>query len=281
MDNLGQVVADIKEKGYSRIPNFLTKSQALHIEKYMEGFNAINYNKENLLNRLCYKREESHNRQGDAYMVSLYQGELPSIQMKDAIMEEAMAFYNAVVGEMVGKVMKPSTRCMLNCQKYFDKSLPVWDHYDGEFFDFEHGSNKYEDKSLIINRGLLPRYVMVLVLYNENDKGTYIRPHDSEERIDIPNEAYDMIIFDNIAMRHGVPELEHPRMMIGFRNFDYYPYLFEAYPEAGNRWIELQDEVNPGWIGDIDEDTSIYVQKQFRKEWAEKAEKILEGDAAF
>ena len=166
--------------------------------------------------------------------------------------------------------------------KIIKKSKFVEDHYDGNLLDFEHGSDGYGDKSLIINKALLPRLVAVVVLRNENDYGTYVRPHDSLERIDIPNKSYDLIIFDNIKMRHGVPELEKPRMMIGFRNFDYCPYLFykEVADERG--WEKLSDELNPGYIMEISEQDSIGIQKDFLIVWKSRlAETQLAKDAAF
>lgn len=279
-----RMVNDIKENGYTRIPDFLSPEQARTIEEYMHKFNEENYSQENLLKRVCYKREESNGgRQGDAYMVSSETGVLNSIILEEDIMVRQMFdLYQNTIKELVGKDMNEESRCMLNCQQYFDKSFEVGDHYDGEFFDFEHGDDSYGEQTLIINEGLLPRFVMVLVLRNENEKGTYVRPHDSKDRIDIPNKSYDLIMFDNISMRHGVPMLEKPRMMIGFRNFDYYPYHFERNPEAGRDWIELYDEVNPGWIRSIDQEESIELQKDFLNEWENGlAKEQLKLEAAF
>lgn len=282
-----KMAEEIEEKGYSKFSNFIDEATRDQLVSYMKKFNEENYTEENLMNRVCYKREESQNRQGDAYMVSLYKSELPSIILEDNNLKELFIFYHEVMGQLTKRPMYSYTRAMLNCQQYFDESLPVFDHYDGEFFDFEHGyDKKHEEKVLMIKRGLLPRYVMVLVLYNENEgKGTYVRFHHSDERIELKNEACDIIIFDNIAMRHGVPEMKHPRMMIGFRNFDHYPYYFKKSKpentEDGETWLELPDEINPGWIKPISERESFDIQKEFKKEWEEKASEVLKTDAAF
>jgi hypothetical protein len=246
--DLESVSKEIKDKGFIRIENFLSQSDADDIIGTMEVFNTINYTQENLENRVCYKREESHNRQGDAFMVSKFdEGKLPSVPLYDSkILTELFDFQASLLSELVGIKTGDHTRSMMNCQRYFQKSLPVWDHYDGEFLDFTHEGE--EEKKLILHKAILPRYVMVFVLFNENNgKGTYVRNHDSKERIDILNKGLDLIVFDNIKMRHGVPELDEERMMIGFRNFDFNPYYFERDPEDKTGFTELHDEINPGW----------------------------------
>jgi hypothetical protein len=273
----------IKNQGYIRIPNYISSEESDELVELMGIFNDANYTQSNLYNRLCYKREESNNRQGDAYMVGVGDYPLQSIQLSNPLLIEMYSFYNSLCEELVGVPQLKGSRCMLNCQQYFNDSFEVIDHYDGEFFDFEHINNgKFGEYALKINKGLLPRYVMVVVLYNENTNGTYIRHHNSEERIDIPNEKYDLIIFDNIKMRHGVPKLEHPRMMIGFRNFDYYPYLFESNKTNEFDWIKLDDKLNSGYIRELTELESIKEQENFLKVWKlELYEEQLNKKVAF
>ena len=280
--DINEIVKTIREEGYIRIENFINAEVSKEIEDFMHSFNKENYSQENLLERICFKREEGKNRQGDAYMVSLEDNKLGTIMLDDGPVLTIFELYNSVLEKFVGKKMNINSRAMLNCQQYFESSLPVFEHYDGYFIDFEHGSDGYGDKSLIINKALLPRLVAVVVLRNENDYGTYVRPHDSLERIDIPNKSYDLIIFDNIRMRHGVPELEKPRMMIGFRNFDYCPYLFYKDVEDERGWEKLSDELNPGYIMEISEQDSIDIQKDFLRVWKSGlAETQLAKDAAF
>ena len=277
-----KLVQEIKEKGYTRVENFISPFVSEEIEKYIHSFNNKHYTEENLLNRICFKREEGKNRQGDAYMVSKYESTLGSIELDNEDVLNVFDLYNSVLEKYVGKYMNADTRAMLNSQIYYEKSYPVVDHYDGCILDFEHTDSLYGEKALIVNKALLPRLVAVLVLRNENENGTYIRKHDSKERIDIPNKSYDLIIFDNIIMRHGVPELEKPRMMIGFRNFDYHPYLFNRDVEDKENWEYLHDEVNPGYIKPINEEESLIIQKDFIKLWkTELAETQLKKDAAF
>jgi hypothetical protein len=83
-------------------------------------------------------------------------------------------------------------------------------------------------------------------------------------------------------MRHGVPELDEERMMIGFRNFDFNPYYFERDPEDKTGFTELHDEINPGWVRPISSDESIEIQKEFRLKWKSGLSKTqLKKPAAF
>lgn len=275
--NINQIVNDIKETGYSRVPDFITADISEQLEKELGLINNTEYTQENLLKRIAYKREEGNNRQGDAYMVSSEENPLGSILVKDQVLD-IFNVYNKILEVFTGKKMAKNSRAMMNCQQYFEKSSAVYDHYDGYYLDFEH-QGEGDDKALIINKALLPRLVAVIVLRNENDNGTYIRKQGAKDRIDIPNKAFDLIIFDNIKMRHGVPPLEKPRMMIGFRNFDHYPLMFQR--EVNDGWL-LQDEINPGYVREITDKESEMIQMEFLEEWnSGLAEEQLEKDAAF
>lgn len=282
------IIADLKQNGYVIFRNALDEREAQKIKK--DAIELRNFYSEELVQeRMFYRREESHNRQGDAIMVTDSAGSvLPNLNINIyPEIRKWLALYNDIIEAAIGReMMKPEfRRSMMNIQQYFEGSLPVWDHYDGEFLEYHHakdGSNG--EYNLIVDKALLPQYVMVVVLENENNgKGTYVRKHDSDERIDVELFAGDVLVFDNINMRHGVPELDKPRMMIGFRNFDFYPKYFEAQPEGGNNWIELPDNKNAGWIQDCSPEGSVMLQQNFIKEWKEKGyeENVRESLPAF
>ena len=276
--NVKEFANEVNSNGFGIIRNYVDETD---IDNAIDLCSMLTdmYSEQGLYDRLFYKREESHNRQGDAVMVSLKRSEeLPSIELKTDLLLD----YNDIIGELTGKKVNETSRSMMNIQQYFEESLPVWDHYDGMFFDFHHGeTDKYGENPLIVDNGLLPRYVMVVVLTNENDgKGTYVRKHDSDERIDVELHPGDMIVFDNINMRHGVPALEHPRMMLGFRNFDHEPYHFVTKETDG--YEPLHDEINPGYIRAINEEQSVKLQVDELKQWKNgKAEEQLKKPAAF
>jgi len=266
------IIENLKVNGFHIFKNVVSQEEIKNIKEstfeLLEG-----YSEENVKDRLFYRREQSHNRQGDALMVCDTPTDLPSIDISgNEYIRKYFNLYNSIIESAIGKEMKPKfSRSMMNVQQYYEDSLAVFDHYDGEFIEYHHTSDSQNNEYVLnVDKALLPKYVMVVVLENENNgKGTYIRAHDSNERIDVELFPGDVLIFDNINMRHGVPALEKPRMMIGFRNFDFYPEYFEANPEGGNTWIELPDNKNPGWIMESTPEVSEKIQKDFIKFWKE------------
>ena len=125
---INDIVQEIKEKGYSRVENFISPEVSQKIEKFMHKFNEENYNQENLLKRICFKREEGKNRQGDAYMVSIEKNSLGSIQLDeddidDGVVGDIFKIYNSILEKFVGKKMDDNSRAMLNCQQYFAEEI--------------------------------------------------------------------------------------------------------------------------------------------------------------
>lgn len=258
----------VKRCGYLRIENFLSEEDIINVLEEIPKIN--NYYSENLVQeRIFMKREESGNRQGDAVMVTDNESELPYLKLKPEVgtIIQCLQTYNSFIGNLTKQELNENTRSMLNIQQYYENSLPVWSHFDGFFQKFEHGETDiYGETPMKIIEGLLPRYVMVLVLENENGGyGTYVTPHDSDERIGIENRPGDLILFDNIYVRHGVPSLEHPRKIIGFRNFDHLPFLFSKDEFKGSELLE--DNENPGYIREISSEESVKIQKGWNKEY--------------
>jgi hypothetical protein len=289
MKKRDSVIADLKQNGYVIFRHAIDEHEAQKIKK--DAIELRNFYSEELVQeRMFYRREESHNRQGDAIMVTDSTGaSLPNLNINIyPEISKWLAVYNDIIEAAIGReAMKPAyRRSMMNIQQYFENSFEVVDHYDGEFISYHHEKDSITDENvLMVDKALLPQYVMVLILENENanGKGTYVRKHDSDERIDVELFAGDVLIFDNINMRHGVPALDKPRMMIGFRNFDFYPMYFEAHPEGGHNWIELPDNKNAGWIQDCIPEDSVMLQQNFITEWKEKGyeENVRNSQPAF
>lgn len=275
----------MKSGRYYKIENFVSDEEIEQLKLERDQL-LSQYNLDGVKERLFYLREDSKNRQGDAVMVSNSDTDLPSLKISGKTLEY-FNLYNSIISNLTGKLTTKDTRCMYNSQQYFEESLPVWEHYDCEIFDYEHSAEdsaaKKDGYSLKILKGLIPRYVMVLVLDNQNQGvGTYIRYHSSDKRISLENNKGDLIIFDNLSVRHGVPELKNPRSMIGFRNFDHLPYYFESSPEGGNKWIELPDKNNPGWYMEYSNEEAKDEMKKFNKFWKETLfDKFKDKKAAF
>lgn len=282
--NLEEASKELKEKGLYKIPNFLSDKEIKEIEFDLESILKL-YNAFGVQDRLFYKRENTGNRQGDAVMVSFENSILPHLKLrKDTSLGKCLATYNNIVGKTLGKEIPNYSRSMLNVQQYFKNSLPVWTHYDAEFFKFRHEiSEKRNEKYCKIEKGLIPRYVAVFITKNENKgKGTYIVNHKTSERTDINAVKGDMFIFDNLKVRHGVPELAKPRSMFGFRNFDFFPYEFQENPKNKDDYEFLEDADNPGYTRPITPEEATKLILKFNKKWKnESYAEYMKKDAAF
>lgn len=269
--------------GYYKIENWLNESEINDLKSVVKEIQN-GYNLSHVRSRTYYKRELGKNRQGDACMYSLLKSTLPSLIPTNTATRKLLQLNNTILSTLTGVDVEQSSRTMFNAQQYFEESFEVADHYDGEFFDFIHDKNVMHDEVLLkVKRGLIPRYVVVVILENDNfGKGTYLREHNSKERIEVSGFPGDLIIFDNIRFRHGVPKLQSPRLMIGMRNFDHSPFYFESSPEGGNGWIELQDEYNPGWIREYSNKEAKEEMIKFNNLWMDRTfNDYVNKDAAF
>ena len=66
-----------------------------------------------------------------------------------------------------------------------------------------------------------------VVVENENE-GQGVELIDKEASITFRPRLFpgDLIVFDNIKLRHRVPQLDKPRISVGLRNFDHMPLHF-------------------------------------------------------
>jgi len=259
------------EQGYCFFQGLLTEDQIKQIEENRDEMLEY-YSDSFVQKRLFYKREDAGNKQGDAVMVAFENNGLPYLYPK-GIISDMLKLYNSLIGNFMGIEVPRTSRSMFNSQKYYEHSRPCGDHQDGEHLEYTHTEDSYGEYVCKMEKGLLPRYVMVFVLSNENEngKGTYIRHHNSEERIDLPANAGDCFIFDNLAVRHGVPELDKARSMVGFRNFDLNPVLFQTTkPEDESDWVKVEDKLNAGWEKEITSEEAKEIMLDFNKEWKNK-----------
>ncbi len=126
--NLEEMKQNIKDKLFYKVENFLTKEE---IEKIKEERDSIfdDYSENLVRERLFYKREDSHNRQGDALMVSLKQNQfLPNFvfnQHQDIIIRDLLSVYHSCLETLTNKKVEETSRSMLNSQQYFEGSQVV------------------------------------------------------------------------------------------------------------------------------------------------------------
>ena len=161
-------------------------------------------------------------------MVTTGETDLPSIRVDDyTCLASLLNDYQTLLSSLSGDRRERGawdTRCMLNMQQYFTGSKPIPWHFDGEYLDLNDTYNT--DDAIMINEMITAKYVAVYTLENENTHGANLLDIVTGNKIRMESEAGDFIMFDNTKFLHSVPELEKPRAMFGFRNFDYEPFLY-------------------------------------------------------
>ena len=220
--HLNTLQEDIHTKGWCCIPNLLSKEDLALYTTAEELARTVYYNENMLERRVSYISDESESRRSNAIMISERKNkELPSIHY-DEVFNRVIKPFNLILSLFSNEEINPSSRTMVNFQTYYSGSKPVRDHFDGEYLDYE----MKDSYTLLLKKAILPQFVAVLVLHNENTEdpnGIVLRALDGEThtpRLD----AGDFILFDNIMFRHSVPILNKRRKIIGFRNFDHNPY---------------------------------------------------------
>ncbi len=279
---------DINTKGWCCLPNLLSKEDLALYTTAEELARTVYYNENMLERRVSYISDESESRRSNAIMVSERKNkELPSIHY-DEVLGRVIEPFNLILSLFTNEEISPSSRTMINFQTYYSGSKPVRDHFDGEYLDYE----MKDAYTLLLKKAILPQFVAVLVLHNENTEdpnGIVLRSLDGEThapRLD----AGDFILFDNIMFRHSVPILNKPRKIIGFRNFDHNPFQFfgtelfkelNLHPIAADGWHPLKDNYNPGYIKSISSEEATKIMAKFNKEeWPSKWKKVKENNEA-
>jgi len=179
------------------------------------------YRVENIDRHAVYLSDNTPTRVSHAMMISTGPSPLPTVAL-DGLksVEHFLRFHDEVLGALLGAEVPAWSRSMLNWQTYLNGSKPVTEHFDGEYLDYR----KNEDGGFTLHEGLLPRLVLILTLSNENEgqqQGTVLRDTQTGREMSPPSRPGDVLVFDNVRMRHSVPTLERPRRMAGLRSFDF------------------------------------------------------------
>jgi hypothetical protein len=257
-------LGELKSKGYLRVPDYLDHNEISDMMNLMYCWRNDYYDDENLKRRVAYLSDSSSTRISNAYMVSNGNSPLPHIESEDETLNSLIDDYQFILAQMSSKPdTNPSdTRLMLNMQEYKSKSKPVPWHFDGEYLDFN--SDDVKDKLEVI-QALVPQYVVVYTLYNDNKYGTKIKNIISKKEQLIKSKGGDMLIFDNTAFLHSVPELAKSRAMFGFRNFDYQPKLYsQQYDPDSTATI---NDCFSGYSKSISTLEAENILKDFNRDW--------------
>jgi hypothetical protein len=261
-----RVSAQLKQEGYAYLPAVFDTALLRALERECDEMAARHYRVENIDRRAVYLSDHTPTRTSHAMMISQGPSPLPTVSLEGL---EAVArflrFHDEVLGGLLGAEVPASSRSMLNWQTYLSGSKPVTEHFDGEYLDYR----KDEDGGFTLHEGLLPRLVVILTLSNENrgeSQGTVLRDTLTGKEASPPSRPGDVLVFDNVRMRHRVPTLEQPRRMAGLRSFDFQAVHF-ARTEASCRPGANYRRMPEGLVSeDVD---AVAVHQQFlRERWA-------------
>lgn len=261
-----RVSAQLKQEGYAYLPAVFAPPLLRALERECDELAARHYRVENIDRRAVYLSDNTPTRTSHAMMISAGPSPLPTVPHEGLeAVERFLRFHDEVLGALLGAEVPASSRSMLNWQTYLSGSKPVTEHFDGEYLDYR----KDEDGGFTLHEGLLPRLVVILTLSNENQgerQGTVLRDTLTGKEVSPPSRPGDVLVFDNVRMRHHVPTLEQPRRMAGLRSFDFQAVHF-ARTEASCRPGASYRRMPEGLVSE-DVDAVAVHQEFLRERWA-------------
>ena len=233
---------------YAKISGFYEEEDLEKLTKEYEAMIAKYYNKEHLGSHAVYPSDKSEARESHAMMISEGESHFPKVDHQEfPTIKKYLQSQNQILSELTNKKVPGHCRSLINYQRYECESKPVGEHFDGEYMRAQKAQDNVEFKLL---EGILPRYVGVLVVKNENDgRGVELLDKKHKHLYQPELNAGDLIIFDNIHLRHRVPKMSKPRISIGLRNFDHMPVHFaenEDFFKAGASYHKIPE----GFISD-------------------------------
>jgi hypothetical protein len=257
----------LKEQGFIRVTDMLNQEEIDFMMGIMSEFRDDYYTDDNLKSRVAYLSDSSETRISNAFMVTTGETSLPAINVNDRpILASLLNDYQALLSAMAGDKRfngAQDTRCMLNMQEYFSGSKPLPAHFDGEYLDC---NTEGTEGAILIKEALIASYVAVFTLHNKNTHGAILTDIVTGDRMQMESQAGDFIIFDNKKFLHEVPELEQPRAMFGFRNFDFEPTLYTGRYTPGS--IPTSNKCFTGYTRSVSTNEATMRQEKFISDWS-------------
>lgn len=282
--DIAAAVADLQTKGFHQSILITDAQELVALEEQLRALKSTHYYERNLERHAVYLSDKTATRESHAMMIARGQPELPFVTHFGGTVEKLLEFHDGVIGQLVGKKVPDTARSMLNFQEYHAGSKPLAEHYDGEYLKYD----KISPTEFKLKEGLLPRYVMVFTVKNENVgevvEGTVIRDTVTNEVTNCQSRPGQVLIFDNLRFRHAVPELKKPRFMCGLRTFDFEPAYFTSGENVlmTNSWKKLDDVNNPGLYQMVSTSDAVKIQQEYvAKEWPAHWEQIKKEGAVF
>ncbi|WP_317928744.1 hypothetical protein [Halioxenophilus sp. WMMB6] len=240
-----QLAADMAKQGFCVLQGYFPADELQQLQLEAEAFIEQFYTRENLAAHSVYPSDSTETRVSHAAMIAEGNSEFPTVgHCHFPTIDRFLREHNQILTLLSGQPVAPGSRCMLNYQNYFSGSKPVGEHFDGEYLRAQKAADGVEFQLL---EGILPRYVAVMVVANANEgKGIELLDNRKQKLYAPTLNAGDMVVFDNIYLRHRVPLLEQPRISIGLRNFDHLPWHFAA----DDRYFQGGEyhQIAEGWV---------------------------------
>jgi hypothetical protein len=256
-----QLISQMHQHGYVIFRSFLPSEGLANLETEFRGLVARHYRPENLLAHSVYPADQSENRESHAMMIAEGPSELPAVAHEGChLVEYFLQWHNQMIAALTGIPVDSGARSLLNWQEYRSGSKPVGEHIDGEYMR----AAKQDSVEFTLLEGILPRYVCVLVLKNENS-GKGVELLRNGEVLSLLLHPGDLVLFDNVRLRHRVPELAHPRTTIGLRNFDHQALHFVRNRNEGVEGRSYR-EIAEGFVSE-EVDCQQRFKKFLQQEW--------------
>jgi len=291
--DVNKAIEEIAERGYTLQQTGMSPEDLVRLEAELKATTASHYTEENLAKHSVYLSDKTPTRVSNAMMIAQdhligsslrSEGSLPAVQIiPSGIVLELLKFHDRVLGSMTGgPAVGVHSRSMLNFQEYFAGSKPVARHYDGEYLCYV----KKSPTEFQLLEGLLPRYVMVFTIRNENvgeeNEGTVLYEVATGKTVSPQSRPGMVLMFDNIRFRHEVPELKKPRLMCGLRNFDHMPMYFTSDSCSAPGEFELPDAQSPGYASPMNSIEAEALMLMYNEnDWPEQWSKMKSEGAVF
>ncbi len=189
-----------------------------------DAFIAAEYTRENAVRRRSYVFEFGS--PFESYGFALHHPGAPETEDLPGFRLDEIPAPLAEITRLVCRRMRFSRgRVFFNVSRYPAISEPLPPHHDGELFDF----TVVPGRPMIVRRGIRPSEVAILTLRNQSGSRGTALVADSGETTQFDARAGDLLHFDNLLYRHGVPDLDRPapgsterwaRYIIGWRPYE-------------------------------------------------------------
>lgn len=189
-----------------------------------DAFIAAEYTRENAILRRSYVFEFGS--PFESYGFALHHpGSPETSDLPGFSLGELPAPLAGITREVCARMRFRRGRVFFNVSRYPAVSEPLPVHHDGELFDF----TVVPGRPMVVRRGIRPSEVAILTLRNQSGSRGTALVAESGETLQPEAGPGDLLHFDNLRYRHGVPDLDRPapgpterwaRYVLGWRPYE-------------------------------------------------------------